>query len=369
MKYFLSSFGLNNPFITIDLADHLVYPISHNYNEGLDLDYGMLLVADKFSIAVDTFDFVIKDKREILKPMKYSLKRLEEKGKLDLIDSKEIIIDYTDSIIDKTNRISNNLEAWLPIIRKQWQYLKPRRKIYVEKYGTTENKKITSNHFTLSNAIFRLNGKIDQKELDHYDAVLISNRKRLTNDEKKVMTETVKPLVCHLLTQDLLSVKSGSILLDWADSESYYEQLYLTRWKDGSEESKIATKSKEIFQLKIPQARSGMVDDLIKFMDDEKAVSSFRKQLKLMVDEKIEPNADWLSAYQNLIIAANTKHQKNMKKVRFWSGLASLFIPGASFASEVLTEGATSIIEEMTDKAIATKDFNWYYAFQENFVK
>lgn len=369
MKYFLSSFGLNNQFISIDLADHLVYPISLNYQEGLDLDYGMLLVADKFSIAKDTYDFVLNDTRKLLNPMKYSLKKLEDSGKLELISSKEIIAEFVIPLMEKTNRISENLDAWLPLIRKQWRYLKPKRKIYVDKYATASKKALTSNHFTLTNALFRLNGKIEQKEIDHYDNILLSKRKRLSKDEERVMVETVKPLICHLLMQDLLSVKSSSILLDWADSEHYYEQLYLSRWENVQEDSKIAKKSKEIFQLTIPQTRSGMVDDLIKYMEDEKAVTSFRKQLKLMVDNEIEPDEKWLNSYQSLIISSNTKHQKNMKKVRFWSTVAGLFVPGASLVSDVLAEGASSVIEDLTDKAIATKDHKWYFAFQENFSK
>lgn len=54
-----------------------------------------------------------------------------------------------------------------------------------------------------------------------------------------------------------------------------------------------------------------------------------------------------------------------MKKVRLGGNIAGLIMPGSGFIADLVTEGATHIIEGQIENSISTKNYDWYYAMQD----
>lgn len=365
MKYFLSSFGLHNPYIHIDFADHLVYPIAIEFSEGFDLDYGMLLVGEEFQIDESVFEFIRDDKRGFLKPMFESLERLKREGLLRLFDAKQLINQHKNQLIEKTEFLSSSFNTWLPILRKQWGILEETRSTFVSNYGDLGKKILNGNHFTLVNAVYQIHGNIQQNQIDKYHKIIFSRKMNFSKSETEIIKEVIKPLICHLLIHDLIKHETKCTLLDWDDAAPYYDNLYLSRWDSNSLEKDISNRSRKILNLMLPQLKPNMIESFIKFIRDDKASSSLRKQIVETIEDGTEINEHWLMQYQNNLIKGNLKRDNVMKKVRFGSSVLGLFLPGSTLATEVLIEGSNHLGESGIEKAISKGNRTWYYAMQD----
>lgn len=369
MKYYLSSFGLHNPFIEIDYADHLIYPIATEFENGFDLDYGMLLVGNKFVIDKDTYDFILDDNRGFLSPMSYSLKRLSEENLLEKIDLKSIIKSNESSLLQKTELLSSQFTYWITHIQNQWNVLKDNRSSFIEKYGCLNKKLINENHFTVTNAVKRINGKIDEISLLKFTKIILSSKKNYSKLEQEVIIETIKPLIWHLLVHDLAKHLSKSSILDWDDSAEYYDKLYTTRWDRNEIDDRLPTLSKRVFNLILPKLKPGAIDDIIRFINTKNAINSYRSELIGLIQSGTDIDERWLLEYQNKLITSNLKKEKVLTKVRFGSMLVGLFFPGGSIVSELVKEGASMAIEEGAVGMLHSKNFEWYYALQRTINK
>ena len=365
MKYYLSSFGLHNPYIQIDFADHLVYPVAIECKNGFDLDYGLLLVGESFVIDEMAYDFIIEDKRGFLSPMANSLKRLKSEGLLELFDLQTLVNKNQSELKAKTNILSDQFGLWLETLRGQWNILETTRANFVTTYGDQGKDIINGNHFTLVNAIHQVYGKVSQKEIDRFHKTIFSKRNSFNKDEILVLKELIKPLVCHILIHDLVRHQTNLTILDWDDGAPYYDKLYSTRWNRSPVEENIPQQSRKIFNLLIPQVKPNMIDVLIKFLQDNKASSSLRTQIIHSIEHGVELDINWMSQYQKELIKHQLKKEKVMKKVRLGSSILGLLIPGSSLATDVFVEGATMLGEDGIDQSISRNNFDWYYAMQD----
>jgi hypothetical protein len=374
MKYFLSSFGQHNPYIEIDFADHLVYPIAEEFEQGFDLDYGMLLIGEKFIMDKSAFDYIKQDKRGFLSPMANSISILKSEGLLELFDLEKCLENHKNELIKKTDALANQYGFWLESVRAQWSFLSKERGDFVHSYGLKENELINSNHFTLVNAIKKINGKIDANAINNATKIIFSKRKTFSKGEEELIIEMVKPLICHLLIHDLAKHETQSIILDWDDSKEYYDNLYIASWKNEDLlEKEMVTNSRKILNLLIPQLKPNIVDKLVKFIRNKNAVQSLRDEIIFLVNNGLSVNETWLTQYQNEILKANMKKESIMKKVRLGSSIANLgstivgvFIPVISLATTVITEAGSRVIENAVEKNTSTGNFDWYYAMQDN---
>ncbi|MES2653308.1 MAG: hypothetical protein V4663_16325 [Bacteroidota bacterium] len=367
MQYYLSSFGLHNPYINIDFADHLVYPVANEFEGGIDLDYGMLLVGEKFVIDKATYEFIKYDTRTYLNPMANSLHILHNEGLLELFDLESMIEQDLNNLKTKTEILAQDFSGWLELVRTQWQELNKYRSSFVNTYGSSGKEIINNNHFTLVNAVKTIHGSIDVSTIDQYRSLIFSNKHKFTSSEKEIIIEVIKPLICHILIHDFARYKTDSILLDWDDSAKYYDRLYSSRWDHDIVASQMPYKARQIFNLLIPQLKPDMINQVIKFLNDKRS-KSLRNELLNLVNSGTDVDEKWLIHYQNEVYKSGLKKENIMKKVRWGSSILGLIIPGSTLAIDILKEAGSNILENGIENGINAEKYEWYYAMQDNIV-
>ena len=91
ISYALIANGQHNPFLATPLPEHMVYPISQNCKEGIDLDYSALVLGEKFVIDSAVYEDILHSRKEYFTPMKKSLIELNAS---DLLEKKKIILHF-----------------------------------------------------------------------------------------------------------------------------------------------------------------------------------------------------------------------------------------------------------------------------------
>jgi len=368
MKYYLSSFGLHNPYIKVDFADHLVYPIANKFDNLFDLDYGMLLVGESFVIDKAVYEFILDDTRPYLSPMANTFRVLHSEGLLELFDLGQTLETHKDDLKDKTEFLSKDYQTWLPLLRNHWLEVNKGRQTFVNTFGSSGKEIINSHHFTLVNALYTKTGNINIEDLNHYGSIIFSKRKRFNNDEKEIIIEVLKPLVSHVLMHDLVKFESQSAILDWDDSSKYYDHLQHFRWNHNRLDEQLPIKSRQLLNLLIPQLKPNMAKELVKFISNKKSVQSLRSEIIEMISNGQEIDEKWLIQYQNQVYKHGLKKEKVMKVVKFASTAVGLFVPGGSLLVETIKEGFSALIENKIEGKILSKKHDWYYALQNNII-
>ena len=124
MEFFLSSFGLHNPYIVTKLPEHAIFPISNDCKNGLDLDYTSLLLGKRYYIDKDAFEYICYSEKEFLKPMSSTLSFLKEEGLVEIIDVAKLVSTHLEDLKSKVETLSRNTQMWLPVIKQQWMKVK-----------------------------------------------------------------------------------------------------------------------------------------------------------------------------------------------------------------------------------------------------
>ncbi|MEL6244381.1 MAG: hypothetical protein AAFQ85_03445 [Pseudomonadota bacterium] len=366
MKYFLTTFGPLNPFIESELPDHAIYPIGTDTGAFIDLDYSMLLVGTGFSIDKTALEYVIDRARTLsfLDPMAESLTRLKGEGLLEEIDLALLINENRDAIIAKTERLAEDTKTWLRAVRSQWTELEGDRERFSEQYGSPEKKDLNSVHFAVANAIVRSEGRFDISAARSLSKMVLSRRNTFSLSEIELIKEVTKPLIAHVVIQDLVRFKTGSSILDWDDSEEYYQSLYAARWDASEQESKILFEAKSLFSVHIPHLKPKNIDEVIKFIRDEKNVTSLRSDIISALSRGERIDERWVATFLTQVLKSNLSHEKKMRKVRFGGSILGVVIPGGSLATEALIEAGVMGAEESLDEASRPKR-RWLYALLE----
>jgi hypothetical protein len=123
MKYILSSFGINNPYIVADIPDDAVYPIGLEGDDFIDLDYSLLLAGTSFLFDEKALEYLTVEQSRLsfLSPLVNSIVRLKQEGLLETFDGKAIVEQNLDKILEKTERLCEDVVGWLGPVRSQWK--------------------------------------------------------------------------------------------------------------------------------------------------------------------------------------------------------------------------------------------------------
>ena len=363
MKYYLSTFGLGNPFIVCDLPDHAVYPVGTTVENAVDLDYTALLIGTGFIIDSHAYDYILAncDRLLFLKLMAHSLSRLKQEGLLDTLDVGQMIENNKESIIEKTELLSRDCDSWLEAVRNQWRVLQEDREEFVKRFGTQEKLRLNSYHFTVANAIFKRYGKFDEIKINEISHIINSKRSRFTAEQKNCIVEATKPLIAHTVIQDLVRFKTGSLVLDWDDSGPFYSNLYKARWDKDKYEGKLLFGARNLLDVHLPHLRPQNIDGVIRFIRDEKNVTSLRHDIIAALQNGESVDARWITKYLTQVLRADLSKESKMRKIRFGGALLGLVIPGVSLATEASIEAGKFVGEELVSKLITPKK-HWLYA-------
>lgn len=369
MRYLLATFGVGNPDIHLELPDHAVYPVATETGAGLDLDYTALLVGNSFVIDRASLDYIEEhvERLPFLRTMRTSLRKLRAEGILEVFDGPELIRVNSQSIGAKTDFLLEQFDPWLEAMRIQWADLKADRERFIAKYGASSST-TTAGHFTVANALYKRTGLIDRERTQAISDRILDADRPLGDEDLDLLRDAARPLITHIVIQDLFRYATSSLVLDWDDSAKYYDNLYRSRWEvDIGAERDIFMAARKIFDVTLPRLRPNNVDAVIKFIRGRKNVSSLRSTIICCLGAGEEFDVKWAAEYLAELIRAELVQKRKMRRLRFSASAAGLALPGGSLAVDLLAELGTSAAERAADAAMppASKPY-WLYALLGN---
>lgn len=360
ISYALIANGQYNPFLSTPLPEHMLYPISQNCSDGLDLDYSALVLGEKFIMDVAVYENILHSRKEYFNPMKKSFRELDASNLLEVKDYSSYFKENKDKIIQMTNFLLENVDAWLVLEQKQWASLGRELIEFQNIYGSEEMRLVNISNIGIESWLART----DQV----YNVVLRKDLYELFEGKKtisEVGIENAKGalqfIVAQIVMSDLVSNTVKSPILDWDDSEEMYQRLFNVKWDNFTTDIALKNETNKLFNVIIPDLKPNNINAVIKFIRDNKAVSSLRETLIELISNGESVSHEWMTKYVNKIMSADLAMQRKSSVFQFFGTLAAL-IPGPWIQGATVT-GATNV----ADKLLFHKnhEYEWYYALQK----
>lgn len=368
MKFLFTAFGLHNPLLNIPLPDHAVYPLSKAVGEELDLDYTALMIGTEFIMDSQAYDFVTSEQRLFLRPMSNTIKRLKAEGLLSTVDYGAIVRANWSSIEQRINAVLDEPLPWFRIVQRQWSDLKGEFSDFHRRYGRAQSFETNTVHSGVLNYVYASGDVGRDSLLQQLEKLLNSNRNSYKKSDLDHIREIIRPLVAQIFINDLVRSKIGSPFLDWDDAKGYYEKLYTLRWEDTVEEFDIWRQASILFDAVVPDLKPNNIDEVIRFIRDDKAVESMRAELQGLLASGETVSAEFLIAYANRVMQRELALKSKMKKYRLGGAALTSLIPGGGFLAELGIAAAEEKVEDMVSDAHLSK-MRWYYALQREASK
>ncbi|KZC99924.1 MULTISPECIES: hypothetical protein [unclassified Thalassospira] len=363
MQFLFTAFGLHNPFLSIPLPDHAVFPLAKEIRGELDLDYTALMIGNSFIMDAQAFDFVVSGQREFLSPMADTLIRLKTEGLLKTIDYNEIVDDKIPEIKKKVELALEDPIPWFRVVQAQWRALKDEFSSFHELYGSEENEETNTVHSGVLQYVNECGNVGREKLLTHLNGLLERKRSRYSQSDVGHIKEIVKPLIAQIFINDLIRNQVGSPFLDWDDAKGYYEKLYALSWRDNVDNLELLRQANLLFDAVIPDLKPNNIDAVIRFIRDDKAVDSMRSELNSLLEAGETISKDFFIKYSNKVVQRELALKSKMKKYRFWGAAITSLIPGGGVAQELGVAAAEEKIEDLVSD-VSTSKMRWYYALQ-----
>lgn len=378
MKMFFGAFGLHNPAGVGPLQEHNCYPIGIETTAGIDLDYSAILIADKFILDKSAYEHVEMFKNAFLKPMYHSLSVLKGEGLLEIQDYGALTGCYKNAIDKKTNALLEEVGPWLSTARQQWAILKPQLQAFHKDFGSKGNEMKNVAHYGILNYLQNHGATEDNREFERLHQLFESRRKTLTVTETEDVREILRPLVSHVLLNDLLRTKLAQPLLDWDDAQGFYDRLHLASWDDVAGNFPgvgVATQAKLLFEVVVPELRPKTIEEVVRFIRKGDGVKSLREEMWASLRLGQTMDREWMLALLSAATKSNLVAEKRGRIIKWAGRVAGFFVPGGetlaegvkevvSKGGELLVDVAASQIEDVTLKN-ARKRAEWYYALQK----
>lgn len=369
MKLFFSTVASHNPTLAAELPEHMIYPVSQRVGGALDLDYTPLLLGDGFIIDGHALQVLVEGDDPHLKPMVESLTRLLDAGLLEPVDMAGIIGANADGIIEKTELLLEDHTEWLELMQAQWRRVKPEFQEFQRHFGSEELRELNLGHLGVESWLAEI-GRDDDPDLR---ARLMDVMEGVPNAEERVsafdLRGAMRFVIAEILCVDLIRHSLRSPFVDWADTQPFFDRLYSTRWdREQAEEYAIQRQARLLFDAVVPELRPGNVDAVIKFVHDNKAVSSLRSELIACIGAGEEVSKDWLLSYFKQAAKSDLVAEGRMRKVRWLGSALGVALPGASLVSDIAGEAVQKAVEESGEavvRPLGPANPHWYYALQE----
>jgi hypothetical protein len=367
MQFFFSTVAIYNPCLAIDLPEHLAYPISQPGDNGLDLDYTALLLGQKFFIDKIVYNGITEGQFSFLKPMANTLKKLYQNELLEIIDMGEIVTRNRNKIMDKVDLLLENPLMWIDDVRSQWEIVKYEFIKFHNDFGSSNMYQLNTGHCGVENWLGEI-GESDNNYLRNEIVNLFeSKKKKLLHREITHLKGALKFIIAQILCTDLLRHELGIPFLNWDDAQPYYDRLYATRWDDIGQTSAIVRQAKILFDFIIPELKPNNIDEVIRFVRDNKAVESMRLELFSRVRTGENVSKEWFTEYINQVFKHELVTKNKIRKFRWLGSIAGIILPGASLFQEALLEAGAYAGEHAIENS--DRSFHWYYALQNAGIK
>lgn len=360
ISYALIANGQYNPFLSTPLPEHMLYPISQNCSDGLDLDYSALVLGEKFIIDAAVYENILHSRKDYFKPMKKSFRELDASYLLEIKDYSAYFKENKNKIVQMTNFLLENVDAWLTLEQKQWASLGEELLEFQKIYGSEEMKLVNISNIGIESWLARTDQVYNLKlRKDLYE--LFEGKKTISEVGIDDARGALQFIVAQIVMSDLISNTVKSPILDWDDSVEMYQRLFNIKWENFTTDIALKNETNKLFNLIIPDLKPNNINAVIKFIRDNKAVSSLRETLIELISNGETVSHEWMTKYVNKIMSSDLATQKKSSVFQLFGTIAAL-IPGPWIQGATVT-GVTNV----ADKLLFQKkpNYAWYYALQK----
>jgi hypothetical protein len=336
-------------------------PLHVYTTQGLDLDFGPLLLFDKAVIDSNSRDFIERSSRPELKPLASSIKVLMDEGFLEERDFGSGLALHRSAINHHVQRlVEDPLPIRAPYLRGIQQYRSTLAKL--KSIGISEATEILDVGFGMHLLMMQRHGSIQVDEKQRLDQLMISKKRKWTEGELDDVRSLIMPTVTYLYQNIVLGEMYGMPFMD-ADytSEMYSwlrEESLLVFNPEVKDRVATIKAAQSLFHCVVPELRPSSAKTMVGFLKSS-ALKDFRAFV-LTAAKNGEVITD--ATYRQLLhrtLAADRRYLA-VKSGIGWGERALSLIPGAGF---VIT--ALSIVAEKIAHRRIAKGTDWVYALIE----
>lgn len=102
-----------------------------------------------------------------------------------------------------------------------------------------------------------------------------------------------------------------SPILDWDDSAEMYQRLFNIKWENFTTDIALKNETNKLFNIIIPDLKPNNINTVIKFVCNNRAVSSLRKTLIELISNGETVSHEWMTKYINKIMSSDLATQEN----------------------------------------------------------
>jgi hypothetical protein len=370
MEFFFSTIGQYNPARHLPLPEHMIYPVAQRVPDGVDLDYSPLLIGQRFVMDSAVLQQIVESDAPHLAPMAYTLSKLAQEDLLSVSDMSGLIEKNGAAVLAKVSTLCQDPTVWLPIIGEQWRMIRPEFEEFQNEFGSTEMRAINIGHPGVENWLAGI-GQYDNDDLrERLLRVLEGQSPESVGVVQEDVAGMLRFVLAQMVSTDLVRYSLGVPFVDWMDSRPLYDILYETRWDDAHAEFELQRQIRLLFDIVIPELRPGNVDQVIRFVRDNRAVRSMRAELLEQLDTGEDISERWLIRYLNEAVKSDLVTRGKIRKFRWLGAAAGAVMPGGGLiglAAETALAGAESGVEKAYRGR--NKRMYWYYALQESMLR
>lgn len=365
ISYALITNGYYNPFLNIPLPDHMRYPISQNCAEGLDLDYSALMLGEQFIIDEAVYDEILASRKEYFSPMKRTFRELKASGLLVCRNYEDFFSSNRDKIINMTNVLLENPQRWLELEQSQWDTLQNELIEFQTKYGSADMKMFNTGNIGIESWLV-YSDQFHNIQLRDDLYKLFGRKKDIGDFDIEDVRGALRFIVAQIVMSDLVSSSLKMPILDWDDSKSMYEQLYSIKWEDYAVDLALKKEASKLFDVIIPDLKPNNINAVIKFICDDKSVTTLRSTLMQLISNGESVSHEWMTQYVNQIMNADLAIQRRSSIFQFFGTLAGI-IPGLSWPQTVAVAGTSTVGGNVLFRK--PPEYNWYYTLQKKVMR
>lgn len=356
-SYALIAHGKHNPYLVTPLPEHMLYPISQKCRGGLDLDYNALLIGESFTIDHMVYEDVVTSKKEYLKPMQNSLRRLFEDGLLQIVDYSSFFKENSEKIINITQMLLLEPTAWLCLAQEQWKTLRGELLEFQTEHGSDRMFSINTSNMGIESWLCK-SRQHNNRKLRNNLYLLFEGKKTIDTVSIDDVRGSLEYIVSQIVMSELVSFKIDAPILDWDDSKGMYDKLLSLRWGEHQDDALLRRESNRLFNIALPSLKPNNIEGVIRFIRDNKAVASLRETLFRVIETGGEIDSEWVAEFQRELLRSDIAKRKKSSTIQLLGTIAGLFAP--SFVAGAAIATTTYFV----DKALMKDDtkYKWYYA-------
>ena len=268
-------------------------PLSHVTADGIDLDFGPLLLFDRLIVDTGSFEYATQSGLPFLAPIKRSLETLLDAGIIKLFDFSEILTEQEPLIAAAAERsiaLPEQLLKWGAEIKVSYRGWLSRLDVYERALGEHFDPVSMRTEFGSYVYLMKHDGKIDPETYEHYEEMLFSLRKRRSAAQWETLQDLVRPTALYTYKNFALFNWFKAPFLDVEFTSGIYNRIYDELLVSANPEhanlrARVEAAS-SLFEYAVPDLRPANIEQVLRLLE-KRSLHAFREFIRVSVENGV----------------------------------------------------------------------------------